>query len=190
MHKRVLTGIIGSITLISLFAACSGQEKSPDAQQIDLQPYFSLSHYFNEEIGRLQSDSAEVFKTVEINGSTESKTILIRNWQDELAPFTEADINKSAWVNSYTVDSASTFLQYTAKESGLKTRQIRIEHAANGSVKAITIENQVSNWIYTAKEKLRYYPDSCYEIIKEQDIRIVGHNQYRIRGEWNPTDQQ
>lgn len=188
MHNRLLTGIISCIMLISLFAACSGQEKSPDAQQTDLQPYFSLNGYFKDEIERLQSDSAEVFKTVEINGSVESKTILIRNWQDELAPFSEADINKSAWVNSYTVDSTSTFLQYTAKESGLKTRQIRIEFAENRSVKAITVDNQVSNWIYTAKEKLSYYPDSCYEIIKEQDIRIVGHNQYRISGVWEPVD--
>jgi len=184
MKYKFLTLFILGLSLIVHLTACSGSDKSPIGVQFDPQPYFSLEEFFNSEIERLQLDSGEILKTVEINGSVESKPVRIENWKSEFASFIDADINKSAWVNSYSVENTDSTVSYISTEPSLKTKHIHIEFGKNGSPVSITIENQVENWIYTAREKLTYCPDSYYEIVKEQNIRIVGHNQYRIRGEW------
>lgn len=184
MKYKFVTFFVIGLSLIVQLTACSGSDKSPAGVQYDPQPYFSLAEFFNSEIERLELDSAEILKTVEINGSVESKSVRIENWKNEFAPFIDADINKSAWVNSYAVESTDSTTSYISKEPNLKTKHIHIKFGEDGSPVSIAIENQVENWIYTAREKLTYYPDSYYEIFKEQDIRIVGHNQYRIRGEW------
>lgn len=194
MNYKICISFINGLRLVFLLLACSGfflacsgtggtgnAAKEPST---NLQPYFSLEEYFNLEIDRLESDSSEIFKTVEINGSTESQSVRITNWKNEFAPFIEADINKSAWANSYSIDSTSGSMTYRSKEPDLKTQLIQLQLADNGSIKSITVENQVQNWIYTAREKLYYIPDSCYQIYKVQDIRIVGKNEYRITGEW------
>lgn len=181
--KKFLFGI-GFILVTCSIVACSGSEQTAEKSDGSPNRYFSLSEYFNEQIDRLQTDSTEVFKTVEVNGKTESKRMRIANWNNEFAPFIDADINKSAWVNSYAIDSTATSLTYTSKEPDLKTRLIQLQFAENGHITSIIIENQVENWIYSARERLSYYPDSVYSIEKEQDIRIVGENRYKVRGEF------
>ncbi|MDB5007254.1 MAG: hypothetical protein JWP45_1647 [Mucilaginibacter sp.] len=163
--------LIGSI----LF---SGMACRPDIKQIK---YFDIKRYFNGDISRLKKLNKSVFKTVTINGVTESKKIKIDNWEQELNLFTGSDINSPAWKNSYTITDNDEFLIYKAKDPGLKMREMIIRRDKE-QVKWILIFNSTKNMLYQTTEKLSYFPDSLYLIEKTQRVRLIGTNTYKIQG--------
>ncbi|TSD67537.1 hypothetical protein FFF34_009145 [Inquilinus sp. KBS0705] len=144
--------------------------------------YFDLKEYFKKEAARLTKLNPPVNKHVEHNGATESKTVHITNWARELNLFTESDINKPAWKLSYTVDSSATGISYKAKYPELKTRQITISKL-NGQVTSIYIVNDAKNILYKTTEKLTYKPDLNYLIEKTQQVKVMGANNYVVKGD-------
>lgn len=178
------TKMIALAIVTSLFMACSNQQQAEQQTNTSstTSPYFSLETYFSDQIRTLEQNSPEIVKTVDANGQQESRTLTNMNWKNELAPFVESDINKPAWVNSYTVDRVANTIRYQRKEDGLRTEKIIITTDDRGDVQSIYIENNVSNVLYNSTEHLRYYPDSLYEITREQSIRMIGKNRYHIRG--------
>uniref|UniRef100_UPI0035BBD88E hypothetical protein n=1 Tax=Mucilaginibacter sp. TaxID=1882438 RepID=UPI0035BBD88E len=139
--------------------------------------------YFKQEASRLTKLNHDVKKSVQHNGSTESKQVHIPNWARELNLFTESDINKPAWSRSYTVDSTATNITYKAKFPELKTRYITV-CKVNGKVSAIEIENDTHNILYSTTEKLTYLPDTFYQIEKTQKVKVMDGNSYKIKGEF------
>lgn len=174
--------------LLTSVVACNSVTEPTTSTETEQPTYFSLNTYFSDEIDRLTKEQPDLEKTVNINGSSESKATNTVNWKHELELFAQADINKAAWTNSYTVDSTERKVVYTSKEPDLKTKQIIIQHKADKTVLGIEIHNEESNWIYRSVEKLTYYPDSLYSIDKIQEVRIVGSNHYHVQGVWrSPT---
>jgi hypothetical protein len=144
--------------------------------------FFDLSGYFTKEAARLKADNKLVFKTVEHNGDSESKKILIRDWDAELSLFKNSDINKPAWAGSYEVHGDGGLTIYMAKDTNLRTRKLMIRQE-DGKVKWIVIYNHTpKNLLYDSFEKLTYIPDSLYLIEKRQSVRVLGINRYRIKG--------
>lgn len=146
--------------------------------------YFDLKAYFKADAARLSSIKKTAFKTVTHNGVTESKEVKIDNWARELSLFSESDINKPAWRDSYTVQTTPTMVIYTATDDDLKTRGI-IVNKTGDKVKYIVIYNYTKNILYYTKEKLTYMPDSIYKIEKTQHVRLLGLNKYVITGSLN-----
>lgn len=181
MNKRILYPVLIVFTIATAFASCSNK-LSNSATSPSSTTYFDLSGYMDQEIARLSGSPILIDKFVAINGETEQKKVAIKNWSNELAAFKEADINKPSWVESYSVDSTAKQIIYTSTDPSLKTKKITILFNENGDIQSLEIENQIENWIYNAQEKLFYAPDSLYEIVKDQHIRIVGHNTYSIKG--------
>jgi ABC-type tungstate transport system permease subunit len=163
--------LIGSILSSSL--ACR-----PDIKQIK---YFDIKRYFNDDISGLKKQNKSVFKTVTINGVTESKKVKINNWAQELNLFTGSDINSPAWKNSYTITDNDEFLIYKARDPDLKMREMIIRRDKE-RVKWVLIFNSTKNVLYQTTEKLSYFPDSIYLIEKTQRVRLIGTNTYKIQG--------
>ncbi len=180
--------------LILLIALSCQQVRNPDASinqsGVDSPDsnlrYFDLSGFFENEKDRLNQLRPRVEKTVEVNGEQEEKTLKIESWTTEFSSFTESDINKPAWINSYEINRKNGELSYKALEDQLKTRLLTVNFDTTGAVSSIEIINQSSNILYNSEERLVYYPDSLYQIIKFQDVRIVGRNDYVIRGRFLP----
>lgn len=166
----------------TILSSCNRPGDSDQAHST-VQRYFSLEQYFAEQVRELQQSRPEILKSVEANGKTETRSVKISSWEKELAPFTESDINKAAWTNSYSVDSGEHKIVYESIEPGLRTRQIVLTKAGSGEITGIFIHNKISNLLYTSDEQLHFYPDSLYEIVREQDVRVVGYNRYRISGQ-------
>ncbi len=160
--------------------ACSFSDKKKE-QAVN---YYNLQKYFFEEAGRLNQSKPKVVKTVKHNNVSETQNIKIEDWTQELALFIESDINKAAWKNSYQKDSTSTKISYIAKEENLRTRKIVILLNDNKPTK-ISITNQTKNNLYHTKEELIYIPDSLYQIDKFQDVKVLGINNYQVRGIFN-----
>lgn len=172
---RKVTCLLFTVILLS---ACS-QNSEPSRQQ---KYFFDIAGYFQRQAEILKNK--KVLKTVQKNGVSETKTLEISDWQQELALFTEADINKPAWKNSYKVDSGANKLLYTAKEADLRVQKITINFANEGQVKQIAISTQSTNLLYHTTENLLFVADSAYRIEKHQKVLLLGANDYLINGKF------
>ncbi len=143
--------------------------------------YFDLKGFFSAEASRLSRFHNTVVKTATHNGITQTKKVHIVNWNRELDLFIGSDINRPAWKNSYAITNSGDFIIYRARYPELKMRQMLIKKE-KGNVKWILIFNQTKNLLYQTNEKLSYFPDSLYMIDKDQQVRLMGNNNYKIKG--------
>jgi len=163
------------LALVIGFSSCK-----PDVQQ-NKTAYFNLSSYFKQQAQKYRQANIYVLKTVSRNGEAETKKVKIANWAGELSVFSESDINKPSWKNSYKTTNSGNLTIYTAKEPDLKTREIILKKEKN-EVVYLMIFNVVSNKLFQTKEKLTYYPDSLYIIQRKLNVRFLGSNSYLIEG--------
>jgi hypothetical protein len=179
-RKSLLAWLAGGLFFISALTACAPDQKATTAGL----KYFDVKGYFHRDSARLTRLNKPVFKTVYHNGTTQSKKVHIDNWGTELSLFSESDINRPAWKNSYSVIAEGDILIYKAKDPELKTREILIKQL-NGKVVYMLIYNKIKNPLYTNEEELTYFPDSLYQINKIQTVRLLGTNKYQIKGFFN-----
>lgn len=180
MYWYKTTKWTGFAWLCGIILCCSSCK--PDIKETGATlKYFDLKSFFNADTARLNKLNPVVTKTVAHNGDSQTKKVKIDNWGRELGLFIDADINKPAWQNSYTISSDSSTLIYTTKDLSLKMAEMIIKHDKQ-KVKWIMILNHTSNMLYTTTEQLSYYPDSLYLIEKRQHVRLMGNNYYRIEG--------
>lgn len=164
------------IFLILLISSCQGPE------QVQEKKYVDLKAFFTDEISRLSKQKITVDKTVSRNGISESKKNIAPDWETELSLFLESDINKPAWSNSYLVDNNNDIISYTSADTKLRTRSIRITKNMKGHIEEVSIVNSTKNPLYASSEELLYIRDSLYQIIKKQDVFLLGNNNYKISG--------
>ncbi|MCC8423870.1 hypothetical protein [Mucilaginibacter sp. UR6-11] len=147
--------------------------------------FFDLKGYFKADTARLRKLNHLITKTVTHNGITETKKVHIRNWGLELNLFSQSDINKPAWRDSYVIENSGHTIIYRAKNNDLKTQLIVINKKDDNTIKWIMIYNNTQNLLYQTTEKLSYFPDSLYIIKKYQTVRLLGANKYVVRGTLN-----
>jgi hypothetical protein len=143
--------------------------------------FFDIKAYFTSDTAKLKRLNPFVQKIVTHNGVSEHQKVKVSDWGRELDLFIGADINKPALANSYTVVDNGDFLIYKAKYPELRMREMLIKRV-NGKVKWILIYNKTKTFLYQTSEKLSYFPDSLYLIEKDQKVRLMGNNHYRIEG--------
>lgn len=170
------------IALLVSFSSC----KPENIQDGTAPKYFDLAGYFKADTAKLHKLNHQTIKTVIHNGIRETKTVHIDDWGLELSLFIQSDINKPAWRDSYSVENgAYGSVVYTAKTPELKTREVVINRNKDKSIKWIMIYNASKNILYNTSEVLAYIPDSIYTIKKMQHVRLLGTNNYFIRGSLN-----
>lgn len=160
-----------------LFYGCVDTNQNQTADQGKY--FFDLKGYFQKEAVRLSAQKRPVLKEVIRNNSKERRELLI-NWNRELELFSESDINKAAWKDSYRRVDSGHVVAYVATDDELRTKKILLEKGPDGKLKHIEINNHTSNFLYSSTEKLSYYPDKGYTIEKTQQIRVIGRNHYTI----------
>lgn len=160
------------------FGACDSA--APKKQPSSLQ-YFDLSGYMAKEAARLKLLNPEISKTVMVNHTEEHKKLKIKDWQKELSAFSDADINKSAWKGLFQLHKAKDSETYLSDHEKVPVKLLSIQYRA-GKIYKIQVLNSNSNTLYTSKDTLSYFPDSLYEIKKNQHIRLLNEKNYRITG--------
>ncbi|UKT62443.1 hypothetical protein [Pedobacter mucosus] len=173
MVKKIIF-LVFAIGLIS----CN-QRKEAEANTKLL--YFDIKGFFKNEINRLQRLKPSVDKTVSINGSIENKKIVIQDWNKELAIFLNADINKTSWKGSFTTYRKNESAIYKSASKKIPVKKISVVKE-NSIIKKIEILIAYKNILYQSNDTLIYYPDSLYEIKKEQDIRFLKKKKFVIVG--------
>lgn len=176
LYRQLLT------TCILLYTtSCTEDKKAPDSQNA----YFDIGGFFTTEAARLNNQTPQVLKLVNHNGKIEEKTVKVADWKRELDLFISSDINKPSWKNSYSIEKNKNVTVYTALDTSLKVRKIRLQRKGK-KIASIEINSRVKNEIYNSEETLNYYPDSLYSIIKEQNVKGLGNNTYEIKGKIKP----
>lgn len=179
-YKAVRKTILNTSVLLLLGSgyACNKPEIKETGAELK---YFDIKDYFKQEATRLVKLDPEVTKSVSHNGTSESKKVHVKAWQQELNLFAESDINKPAWRNSYTVKNDADSTVYSAKDPELKTREIVIKKQGD-KITAVTIVNNTHNFLYNTSERLVYLPGQYYSIDKKQQVKVMGANDYRVKG--------
>lgn len=157
--------------------------KAPAAKQQTLE-YPDIKGYFKKEIRRLEKKKPLIEKTVHLNTQKETNSLTNIKWNEELSLFLESDINKPAFKGLYKKGKQEELITFTALDEKLKTREIEITYSQAGTIKRIAIKNHTQNNLFTSDEFLEYYPDSLYQIVKRQEVKVLGTNNYWILGEF------
>jgi hypothetical protein len=176
---RALPLFVGSALL---FWSCgSATTQKPDKGSSDI---FSLDSFFNAEANRLQQVNPSILKSVKKDGEQEERELKIGNWKNELSAFQSADISKNFDPALYEVKAIDCVTEFTAKKKDLQIQKLRIEFDRDEKVKHIYIDKKITNSLYDSQEKLDYYSDSLYRIVKLQDVQGLDANQYEIIGKF------
>jgi len=170
------------LALIGLFSACEGEEKSAD-----IVSFFSIENYFNEQIQNLEKGAYQLEKTLTINERAETKKTENIDYQTELAPFVNHDINRPAWSDKYSIDSLIESGQlktitYQALDASLKTQSLSIHFVENERVSFVSITTKSHSVLSDSEKKLDYYPLSRYNILSKETTKTGDIVEVEIAG--------
>jgi hypothetical protein len=168
------------LCLLSTALACN-DKANKEASSIN---YFDLKKYFSSEAKRLQTLNPLIKKTVTQNGISETKQLKISILETELKPFSNADINKSAWKNAFKVSTNNQMIRYTNTNDKIPVKELIVTKKNNVIVSIKAILN-TSNLLYTSTDTLTYVPSKHYEIKKTQKIKLLKAKTYQISGRFN-----
>lgn len=171
---------LGTLIFIATISSCKPDIKEAGAPV----KFFDIAGYFKADSARLRVKNPAVTKTVIHNGQSQTQKVSIANWGAELDPFITSDINKPAWRDAYNIQTGENIVVYVAKLPELKTREVVIKKVG-GQLVWIQIYNHTKNMLYEDTQKLIYFPDSLYIISKSQKVRLLGRNDYYIKGKLN-----
>lgn len=138
-----------------------------------------------QEINRLATKKS-ITKTAIYNGKEETKTIENPDLSNELLIFSNTDINRTAWLDKYSVDSTFNEQQklvaidYVALDEKLKTKSLRVEFT-NNVVSLIEIVSAGNSAISQTENNLTYSPTKGYSIKSKQDVKFVSKNDINIQ---------
>lgn len=186
MMKKYLY-LLTFFLLIQLSACISSQGDE------NVEIYFSLPKFLNQQIQQLDSQKPQVKKTVINDAKIETQNLSIADWRKELKMFIEADINKSIFKDSYQVQavkSGEKFQKnYQALKSHLKTKNLRVVYNQAQKIQRIEVDYAESNFLFGSDKKLILECNPQTETI--QSYHIKGHqsnlfgykSHYEVKGD-------
>lgn len=175
--------------LIGLFIPVLFLMSCSDEPIVQHTPYFSISKYLNDEIKQHQKSKTRLTKEVIRDKVIESKNIESPNWEHELKPFFESDIDKPAWHLAYECDTVQTdsLLQivYVALDAKAPVRRMQIDYL-HEQIQKIEIQFEKKNPWFSLKRKLLYYHHRGYQIHGEQQMVLSDPSCFEINVKFIP----
>jgi hypothetical protein len=158
---------------LSILAACAKAGEKGAAPKT----FFDLSAYMQQEMQRLDRQQPNATKRIRLNGNSEERHNASINYEQELEVFSRSDINRSSWLDKYTVDSIFqegqlAQINYLAAAEKLKTRRLEVHFAPDGPVEAIVIHNHTKSMAAELEQKLEYRPAQGYHLENRQSTLL------------------
>jgi len=167
--------IYTSFFLLIFCLLLSGQNKEQEAFA-KANSFFDLKEYFKKETEKW-AKLRGFQKSTEINGQKESHTFDTLNFAEEFAMFSNADINRLAWIDQYKVDStyatdgSLSAISYQALRPDLQTQKVKIDFSEK-QASFISIHRLMENALMNSSMVLEYDPGKSYRIQSNQKLRI------------------
>ncbi|MCU0471016.1 MAG: hypothetical protein MUF58_20720 [Arcicella sp.] len=167
--------------IILLFTSCQN-----DPKESKIKKYFDLKTIIEQQIKQLDTQKPTVKKIITIGQTTENQTIKISDWTKELELFTQADLNKPAYLNSYLIDSTADEIKYTIKtEEHLPVKYLTILRP-NGSGIRIEALINTSNYLYESEKRVTLILEKnhliAYQIDGFQKVVFGDKKSFKING--------
>jgi hypothetical protein len=165
-----------------LFFSCAQE------QDVKTIKYFDIKALFNNQMEMLAKQKPVFNKEVEINSEKEIKDISNINWEKELSPFIQSDINKPAFLGSYDIIETDSTLKYSLKTGEKKPiSSISITKSQqNQQIKFINIASSDENMLYRWEKHITATFEEGnlkkYTIKGKQKILVFDEENYNIMG--------
>jgi len=172
-----------SLLFLLLIFICSC-DVATDKNKSEVGSYFNIKGYFNKEIARLTKKGQSIQKTVGVNGSMETKTMNIGDWEKELSAFSNAEINRASWRGLFVTTKKDNVVIYTSNDEKVPVKEVKL-FMNDGIIKGLSIVIRNENILYDSTDSLAYFPDSIYQVKKQQNIRFLSKKNYVIEGRFN-----
>ena len=147
--------------------------------------FFSLTEFVATQDSVLAGRG--LTKTVTVDGAAETRRAESVDWAEELAPFSQSDIDRPALWDRYRVDTTTRgggrVVTYTALGDGEFTRRIAVERDGGGAVVRIEIDNGFESAVADTEQRLEWTPGR-YRVYSRQAPGLVGGRELEIVGEW------
>lgn len=138
--------------------------------------FFDLDQFFKNQISVLNKQKHQLEKKITLNGVVSQKKMAASaiDYEKELNPFIVSNINKTAWLDSYKVDTVwkdqkIMGLNYEALADKLRTQKVNILFS-DEAVAEIKILNQSNSMLASSKQELTYRPKKGYFINSIQKV--------------------
>ncbi len=158
--------------------------------------YYDVPGYVKGQITQLIREKPLIDKQASIDGKTQRQRTRTVNWTRELELFTQADINKPAFRNSYQITRPDSLTyQYTLKkaEEKLTVRSLTVQlDAATRQPRQITAVLATDNPLYHSERHLRlqsglgsdkHWQVQTYQLEGFQQLTYFGRHEFAVRGE-------
>ena len=148
--------------------------------------FFDLKGFVNAQSEMLQAEKTALSKTVTFNAKTESKIFSASeiNWKNEFSAFSDADINKPSWRDSYEIRSAmhgdDSSVTYISRDLELPVILIFLNFTKERALDSIYIETSQANPLYNTVKKMSYATGKRISISGTQHTVILGNENYSI----------
>lgn len=149
--------------------------------------YYPWNAFLQAELARLNQTKPAVNKSILLNGKKEVKTLTDVNFENELALFKEADLNKPAFENSYDNLSENNLIWYSLKkDENLKVKSVQIQLDAFDHPENVTIILQEKNILFSSEKKMNLnFHDGqlqTYSIEGTQQLAWLEPTTYKLLG--------
>lgn len=174
--------------LLGLLWAC----ETP-TQEAKSKVYYNVEGFVKGQIEALTKSKPTVHKTMLLKTETRQQTTNAINWTHELELFLQADINKPAFRNSYTIKRPDSLTyQYTlkAEEEKLTVRALTIQlDAVTQQPRRIDALLKTKNLLYESERhvalegglaKDQTWRINAYQITGFQQLRFFDRNDFSI----------
>ena len=181
-----------TLLLILLFAVISSCKKPStttnncSGKNVEKEYFFSLKNYFCELMNTYNANNIKVNKRVSFGAKSETIENLEIDWNAEFATFINADINHSAWVDKFSIDTLKTndgfSVQYLSNTPSIPVKNVKVDFNKNEEVKAINIETSRSNALYKSKQEIHFIPNEKYQVNGWQRTLFLSKTEFTVEG--------
>ncbi len=170
-------------TLLLLCIACI--ENKPAVRSVHA--YFDLDSLLNQQIDRLVAATAEVNKSVTLNGANENEVFIpdVSIWNETVSIMRDFNLNKAYYVGLYKEQRLPNVWSYQASDDKLPVKKFDLFYD-NGELVRIEALLLESKYIYSNKRELSMEFDngllSFYQIVGEQKMFLQDREEYIVSG--------
>lgn len=160
-----------------MFFSCNSQKPTNYAGK---GKYFDILTYVREDLANNKRNNCGEEKTVYLNGRHETRKIDTVNWEDELEPLLNSDINYPAWDGKFFVDSAATKFTnpgtmqyfYRSIDKKIPITSMTVNKDSLGRVINVVIQKSVKSFLFSHRQSIEYIPTVGYSLRSEQKTNL------------------
>jgi len=183
INSSRLKFVTAAILITAVTLGCSSPNSSQQNNLSNIS-HFDIPNYIQTEIDSLQNLNPLIHKTVIKDTVEEKRSLHIKNWDTEFSSFKSIDLNKPAYTEYIKVDTIGNVLEYSFENGDLDLSCVRISLDQNGNPLMISIQKNVKNNLYKTSELLVYEKSKFYMVEKDQDVKVMGQNYYKVLGQF------